>query len=467
MYLLEDSKEAKEMRENALSLLESDEVANKELALQIIKGGGVHTDFWALLWISAFMREEEIMTEENFKIAKKAFTILDNTIQITTQRAILLPTKDTGFTNRTKQFLISNFLEDKLEKFATIEGFEWGKLVKYFLPYLKNSLKKNKDKTIKRKYYRSFVDIFWQKSNLDKKTLLAISIENKEHLVLSYTNIKEIPEEIKYFPELKTIDIDDSLIEKFHDNFYQLPNLSYINYKKTPIGKGGKLLAELSVKMKAVASNILFNNTPLYDLNELIKEGNKEYKKLEKCLKINPNNINALHKKKDILEYGQKFDEALEIMLKIFEIDAKNSKIYYKCLQSFNKAKKYYEAIEFEKKFSDGIYQTMYNTDKSNCYFYLALAYYYTQQYEECILINQKSLACSNYAGTHFNIACAYANMPNQKQNMLTSLEQCFIMNGYKYPEKSKIDEDRDFVAYHNDEDFVNLIKKYIRYKSV
>lgn len=466
MYLLEQSEEAKEMRKNALTLLESDEIANKELALQIIKAGGVHTDFWALLWINAFVRKKEEMTEENLKIAKEAFAILDNTIQIPTQKAVLLPTKQI-FTNQTKQFEISNFLEDKLEKFAAIEGFEWEKLAKYFLPHLKNNLKKNKDKTIKRKYHRYFVDIFWQKSNLNKKTLLAISIENKEHLVLSYTNIKEIPEEIKYFPELKTIDIDESLIEKFHDNFYQLPNLSYINYKKTPIGKGGKLLAKLSVKMKIVASNILFDNIPLYDLNELIKEGNKDYKKLEKCLKINPNNINALHKKKVIFEYAQKFDEALAIMLKIFDIDSKNRKIYYVYLESFNKAKKYYEAIEFEKKFSDDIYQKMDNIDKSNCYFHLALAYYYTQQYEQCIVINHKSLACSNYAGTYFNIACAYANMPNEKAVMLAALEQCFILNNYRYPEKAKIDEDRDFVAYHNDEDFLNLIKKYIRYKSV
>jgi hypothetical protein len=48
-YLLEDSPEAKDMREHIHNLLMSHDETNHELALQLIEGGGMHPDFTAPL----------------------------------------------------------------------------------------------------------------------------------------------------------------------------------------------------------------------------------------------------------------------------------------------------------------------------------------------------------------------------------------------------------------------------------
>jgi len=49
MYLLEDSPEAQDMRQNVYNLLISDDEDNTVLAMQLIDGGGVHKDFLAPL----------------------------------------------------------------------------------------------------------------------------------------------------------------------------------------------------------------------------------------------------------------------------------------------------------------------------------------------------------------------------------------------------------------------------------
>lgn len=46
MYLLEETEEARYMRENVIRLLESEDLANFYLAINLIKGGGMHTSFF-------------------------------------------------------------------------------------------------------------------------------------------------------------------------------------------------------------------------------------------------------------------------------------------------------------------------------------------------------------------------------------------------------------------------------------
>lgn len=50
MHLLEETDEAQAMREKVRNLLLSDEESNHSLALQLIRGGGIHPDFIAPLW---------------------------------------------------------------------------------------------------------------------------------------------------------------------------------------------------------------------------------------------------------------------------------------------------------------------------------------------------------------------------------------------------------------------------------
>jgi hypothetical protein len=73
-YLLEDSPEAKDMREHIHNLLVSHDEYNEELAFQLLKGGGIHPDFTALLTmhtVDAWWAGKKIRNNAAFQLLKR------------------------------------------------------------------------------------------------------------------------------------------------------------------------------------------------------------------------------------------------------------------------------------------------------------------------------------------------------------------------------------------------------------
>lgn len=97
-----------------------------------------------------------------------------------------------------------------------------------------------------------------------------------------------------------------------------------------------------------------------------------------------------------------------------------------------------------------------------NFSFYEALYYFYFEDYEKSIEINKTALQKHQYTGGYFNIACDYSKL-NDKPMMLKYLEDTFIRdNKYVGIVETNIGEaDSDFTDYHEDADFLALVKKY------
>jgi hypothetical protein len=78
MYLLEETEEAQMMRKNLLHLWHSEQPENQKLALQLMESGGIHQDFWAVLFAQAiedFLKDyydniPEKKTEKNSQVIR-------------------------------------------------------------------------------------------------------------------------------------------------------------------------------------------------------------------------------------------------------------------------------------------------------------------------------------------------------------------------------------------------------------
>ncbi len=450
MYLLEETEEAEKMRQNVINLLESNEIATQEMALQMIEGGGTHSDFFVLLWVFSFLNYErrEISTKDADKLAKKSYAILNKAIKDATQKVLLWNHHQNTKKYTPTEIQYLEISEEDLNKISSIKGFEWHKLIRYFLPIIKRKTQQ--------------VNVFWKNSDGYTKDFWYALIGNSNRLDIHNTEITSIPEEIKYFTNLETIIFDRSKIEKVAEELYHLPNLKYLYYENTPISKGGRFFKLIISKSKKLASYIIYEKIR-YEYQSNFKNP-KKYNILEKCLTFNPNHIEALEKKYSFLFSEKRYEEALETILRILNIEPlfEKGQGQMNCLSLFVKANKYEEGLEFEANVTQELFDKItVTTIKSNILFYKALMQFWLKRYSECIKTNFIALQLNNYAGTHYNIACAYAKMPHQKENMLKYLESTLKLNAEHYIKMATIDEDGDFTDYKEDEDFKAMLKKY------
>ncbi|TAG88540.1 MAG: hypothetical protein EAZ20_08300 [Bacteroidetes bacterium] len=468
MYLLENTPETDEMIKNIIQLLNSEETENQTLALQLIKGGGFPKKLYVLIWWIAFQRNGAYQNTYTYVTSLSVQQTCFELIKSLNEKDLI----PQNFNNKELYYNLNLFLCEYFDKILQVEGFLLEDFLTYILPHYHHLEKKEKNNSQKWITKRIFLQKFWDASHISKKNILEkIISDNKTTLNLDYLQIDSLPEEVFDLHSLKSISFKGTQIEVIPTRLKELPNLERVVYDKTPLAKGGKFLKYLEKNLPKIAARKLYDKIGLN--NHWNYENN--YKNF-----LQTKNKNILIK---VLELWDTFPDALLTMAKIYkyseEEKTKANFYYQKLLENYPDWNKYsilneyfnflnvtrqhlflIETFEILLPVFSAHLSQMPQYVHVNIWFYKALAYFWLKEYEQCLEANFYALKVSDYAGTYYNIACAYSKM-FKKDEMLEYLEKALKKNKYHYYEMATQDEDKDFEYFKDDKDFQELVRKY------
>lgn len=428
LYVLEQNPQAEVLRQKLYVLLESDEVANQLLALQILEGGGMPENFKTPLFILAYYKDNEN--------GEKAKNLWKKYASKTAR----------SFLNKNKY----NITYPSFEIFEKMEGVE----------------------DLDEKYFAKYV---YQYSNggygleycLQKKIfpitqILDIATNFNENTYLSLSNhiIDHLPPEIGNYTNLENINIDYSAVESLPDEFYNLKKLRYFSYLYTPFADNKEAIKKLEQNMPMLVAQ------RIYEEAENLSYSSKympAYKKLEKAVEIAPDFLDAWRQMGQYAINAKKYKEAilpLETAIEKGSIDSYN---FRNLVEALYRAKEYEKCVEIGEKFVNNPQQLKNILENAyaaaDFWFYKGLGHFYTNQHHESIKSNEECIKVNNYAGAWYNKACSYSKL-NRLQDCLASLEQSIILDR-SYLNMAEKDKDNDFENVKTSLTFKSLLKKY------
>ena len=203
-YLLENSKDAQEMRENLRQLLETGEGVNIKLAFTLIEGGGLHKSLATYVLVSFLWHESE-------EIKQWASQIIDNHLPPKVAQKWL------SYSPKNILYISEINISAKLFK---ISNYEWVDKTTLAMATLKMTRK------------GGFFCIDKQVAPIND---ILKEMLNDFRLDLNDFRLEELPEEVTHFVNLRELNICRNKFTELPKNFENLRNLESITYAGTPL----------------------------------------------------------------------------------------------------------------------------------------------------------------------------------------------------------------------------------------
>ena len=421
-YLKEDQEAISQVKK----LLESGEKQNIELALQLIKGGGLAQEFVTHLYALSIFYNDDDSLKRRAKVNYKKLAS-DNLYSFTKYKWNVY----SEYFNESKMtdFLVKmgqhSELDDKV--LANMALLYSHKGAKYCLEH----------KTAPpRKIIEQLID--------------------QDMLDLDYMCLNALPKEIGLFSQIKFLYLEGNNFTDIPDEIANLKQLQSLSYKDTPLtSKAFKKLEKFFPKIFAAQ----YYMEVIDDINQGINYDNS-LKVLNKILSLDPTYATAWNDKGRVLQESKKSDEALECYDKYMEYAEYDTD---KALSRVNKAlalqnlarheelnKTAREAKDILKNIPPGSRDRVY-------YFSQGLALFFMKDYDSALKAYDQGLARDQYDGVlWYNKACTYAKQHN-KEEMLHHLVRSIQLR-QRFREEAT--EDIDFKEYWEDEAFLKAIKE-------
>lgn len=436
MYLLDETPETEPLREQVLNLLTSDVQENLVLALQLIKGGGMHPSFILPLWA----KFPNLPANQKRTASSLLKSMYANGKQVTAEE------------NKLK-FVVADYdyatfervyarLQDFYPAHCSLENFAL-----FFFPVMNKV---------------AFFDFFYEKLPAMRVFLLEKMKDESESDYISFggSRLACLPAEIGAFPALRVINIEYSLIKELPENFYTLSKLRYFHYQNTPLAQDEPAIKALKKRMPALeATRFLDDATNLYYEEEFKKAANK----MRKAVSLLDNDALIWQWYGETHRMAELHPQSLEGFEKASALNPNSGYLWGKLAELKCTHKFYDEALQMCETFLQNPSRFEYShSDEGDVLFVHGLVLFWLKRYDESIVAYQKSKALSNYAGTWYNLACSYSKKGDKTQ-MLAHLKEAFILDWDEYYRTCLQDEDKDFDDFYEDADFKKLLKDFKR----
>lgn len=438
-YLLAETEEAQEQREKLKTMLLSTDTTTQKLALNIIKGGGLHLSFCDyLVALSGIYRHGYHNTTEQDEIVELIEEVLIGNEKDDLWNALTY--LDFNDNEEVLDFLDKVTAKDD-EFFEKYDYLDRKVIAKMVLLQQRMGLRYCLEKKI-----------------MPATEMLNLFIENN-NLDLSHQSLYELPKEIGELKSLRTLNISYNFITEIPAELAQLKNLLQIYHYEVPLSPQ--------------AFTTLENMFPLIYAEEYSNKAGLSYSRgdyseasqfIDKALSLNPNDANAwITKAATIANAESKYEEAVNCSMKAVEIAEQNSDYDSLTLAWANasgfcrRMRNHENALEMALK-GMAIYEKFPNVTRrweSSLYFRKAQALFYLERLEESLVVYEEGLAKYPKDSTKwYNVACIYARWQDKEQ-MLFNLQRAIELEAKHRPE-ARIDE--DFKEYWKDEDFLALL---------
>ena len=270
-YLLENTKDAQEMRENLRQLLETGEGVNIKLAFTLISGGGLHKTLATYVLVSFLWHESD-------EIREWATDIITNH----------LPPKVA------QKWLLEEIEIPKVKPYPSY----------YYLQFVKEkTLCHNLERIVKSPMVDKTVlgiatlkmtkkgGLFCLKHQLAPANDILKEMINDFKLDLSHFDLEKLPEEVTEFVNLRELNISNNKFAELPKNFENLRNLQTINYDKTPLKPTE--IRRLEKMMPVFFGKTLYNKAN--NLYHQSKQPKKAIPIFRKSIKLMPEYAEAWH----------------------------------------------------------------------------------------------------------------------------------------------------------------------------
>lgn len=276
-----------------------------------------------------------------------------------------------------------------------------------------------------------------------------------QYLSLAHFQLDELPEEIGNFTQLKMLDISGNNFEFLPDTFQKLKNLERLIYKKTPLHSNTIDLIRKEIPM-------VFAREFFDDANHLFHQGKYQdaIQKYTEAIDSFPEYAEAWNRKGYCYRFLNNDAQALFCYKRSVSIDEGNAFAWANIAEALCNLEHFKEALKVCEDTLNNFSQMTQKTkqDEANLWFVLGLVHFWLKNYHEALKANDECLRLSQYLGAWYNKACCFAKL-EKKQAMLQCLERSFEEE--EYIKMVTNDEDQDFKAYYQDEDFVALKKRF------
>jgi tetratricopeptide (TPR) repeat protein len=427
LYLLENSPKAQNMRVQVEELILSNEEANIELALQLMKGGGIPQNFYPYLWIIAFKHYD---LEDIGKEAKKMLN------------EILSPPQKKLFLQLLKKF----------------EDEEYYDLQEDFVMNCLNEIQKE-DST--KNELITFSKAFLLMTKLGGKFLLKTNILPAsfvlKHLIIHNAisfegfNLTQIPEEIGNFTEIEFVDLIANPLEDIPDSFQKLKNLHSISFSEDKMSvKAIQKLCNFFPKiMSKHYESRAWNRVNMEKLDEALTF----MKKANQLDKENADIWDGLswiyaHKR----EYESAFECSNQAVL-FAKTNHKKGNFLANMASAYQRHNNKEKAKEIAHQSIEVINQIPLNEWNDDIYFAFGLASQIAEKFEQALQAYNNAEQVNPYYGDgiiHYNRACVYALLKNKEKMLFYLQEACNHSNQKWYHEAL---HDVDFEFFWNDKD--------------
>lgn len=266
-YLLENTKDAQEMRENLRQLLETGEGVNIKLAFTLIEGGGLHETLATYTLVSFLWHESE-------EIQKWAGEIIASHLPPKIAQKWLLEEKP----KRRQYYYYLQYIKEKtlchdLEKIAKNKMVDKTTLGLATLKMTKKG------------------GLFCLKHKLAPTNDILKEILNDFTLDLNDFGLEELPEEVTQFVNLRELNICRNKFTELPKNFENLRNLESITYAGTPL-KPSELKRLEKMMPNFFGSNFYNKGCNLYHQS---KQPKKAIPVFRKSIKLMPEYAEGWH----------------------------------------------------------------------------------------------------------------------------------------------------------------------------
>lgn len=435
-YLLAETPEAIEMREKIKQMIISRENENIVLAVQLIKGGGLHLAVMPYLWILAFAREHTVKANKINSLLKKALQP-DTYILFTKMKRKFKKEVEWEYTPE------DDWAEESLQEIISCEETT---------PYIKD-----------------FAIAFLYLLQMGSKYILRHKILSEEAILraiirpdglLSFANfgLETLPACIGQFTTVKRLDLSENPLSDVPDSLANLKNLEQIYLDKDlPEFVMDKLDSFLP---KAMSNYYQKMGNRDMDFNEI----EKAIAKYEKAVTLQDNVSNLWADLAYAYSHALQFENAFVASDKAIAFAKTNSQ---KASHLSGKAsdEQRYGLAEKSKETSKEVLTLLLTQPENQWdegdFFSYALACQILGQYEVALEYYEKYSAIGYHeydSSLYYNKACVYARLGN-REDMIAMIRKAIQSDNIDWI--AEVRHDLDFQAYWQDTIWEDLQKEY------
>jgi tetratricopeptide (TPR) repeat protein len=428
LYVLDQTPQGEILRQKLKMLVESEEIANQSLALQILEAGGVPDDFkMSLFMLSYYYSNENTTQARNLwrKTASKPakFFVRKNEYNIP------YPSYEI--------FVMMQNIEDLDEKYYAKTIFRLSSGGYGFEYCLKNNILPAKE----------LLDLH---TNYNQNTYISFSNENFD----------KIPPEIGEYTNLENINIDYSKITDVPEEFFNLKKLRYFSYTSSLLQDNQEIIKKINARIPMLKAQKYFEKAENYSYSNKYTQAIKE---LEKAVEIVPEFTDAWKTMGQYALNGKKYTEAIRPLETAIAQNANDAYCMRNLIEALYRGKEYEKCARTGEQITQDTTKMQLLQDNeyaiADFWFYKALGHFYIGEHQNSIKSNEECIKVNNYAGGWYNKACSLSKL-NRINECITTLDQAINLDR-SYLTMAEKDKDNDFEHLKESLAFKNLLKKY------